>query len=489
MKKVNIFIIWASFYIAWIFINNFFQNIYYSIIVLSILGLFFGFLLFKRKEIIKFFIIFLVFFLFWIFISELNLYKIKENFNFLENFNWKVEIISKIDSIKELKNWNIIYKGKILKINEKTPKNTFYNEIIIKDKYERLKKWEIIKNFSKMYLYKNSEKFSYKNYMLTNWYYFKNYANSYKKIWFEKPFKIEEILINFRENILSIIKNNYPEREAIFLWWILIWAREELPEELKQNFNNSWLTHFIAVSWFNITILILFFWIFIKFLPNFAKIWTMSIIIFLFVMLVWPTPPVVRAWIMWFIWFLVLQKWRNWNILSIALLTLILMISFNPLSINYDVSLHLSFLAVFWIIYTEKFFNKLFSFLPNIFEIRTAVSITFAALSFTLPIMMFGFWQVSIIAPLTNLLVSWSIPIAMLFWFISIIFFYFFEQFWFIFWYFTYLFLRWNIEIVNFFWSLNFSVIKTDFWEYSWYYQIIYLIILTFLIIYLNKKD
>ena len=289
--------------------------------------------------------------------------------------------------------------------------------------------------------------------------------------------------------MLSIIRKIYPENEAIFLWWILLWAREELPKELKQNFNNSWLTHFIAVSGFNITILIVFFSIFLKYLPKYFQIPVMSIIILLFVILVWPSAPVVRAWIMGFIGYLVLQNGRQNNILATSLLTLLIMISFNPLSINHDISLHLSFLAVFWIIYTEKFFNRIFSFLPNVFEIRTAISITFSALVFTLPVMMFWFGRVSTVSPITNLFVSWSIPLAMLFWFLSIVFYAFFAKLWIIIGFFAYLLLRWNIEIVNFFWSMDFLVLKSDFWEYKGYYQLIYLIIFTFIIIYFKKKD
>ncbi|MGB2111106.1 MAG: ComEC/Rec2 family competence protein [Patescibacteria group bacterium] len=40
---------------------------------------------------------------------------------------------------------------------------------------------------------------------------------------------------------------------------MLLGARESLSDEIKQDFNNSGLTHFIAVSGFNITILIIFF--------------------------------------------------------------------------------------------------------------------------------------------------------------------------------------------------------------------------------------
>jgi hypothetical protein len=63
----------------------------------------------------------------------------------------------------------------------------------------------------------------------------------------------------------------------------------------------------------------------------------------------------------------------------------------NPLALSYDVSLHLSFLAVIGIMYTQELFQKLFSWVPNIFAIREALVLTLAALSFSLPIMIFQF--------------------------------------------------------------------------------------------------
>lgn len=488
MKKINIFIFSSIFYLAWIFINNFFENIIFTTIVLFFIGLFFTFLIYKNKNFKILSIFCLLCFSLWILVSKNNLDKIRENQIFLLSHNWQVEIISEIQNIKEKSKWNIIYKTKIISIDWEKPKNNIFSETVILDKYENLEKWQIIKNEWKLYFYKDFWNFSYKNFMISNWFYFKNFANKFEKIWKNEIWKIEKNIIKFREFLLNTIKQNYPENEAIFLWWILLWAREELPEELKENFNNSWLTHFIAVSGFNITILIIFFSFFLKFFPKKLQIISMLFIIFLFVILVWPSAPVVRAWIMWFLGYLVVQNWRQWNILAIALLTLIIMVSENPNSINYDTSLHLSFLAVFWIIYSEKFFSKIFWFLPNFLEIRTAVSITFAALVFTLPIMIFGFWQVSIIAPLTNLLVSWSIPIAMLFWSLSLLWFAIFEKIWIFFWFLTFLFLKWNIEIVNFFWNKDFSIIKTNFWEYSWYFQIIYFLIMIFIILYFEKE-
>ena len=272
------------------------------------------------------------------------------------------------------------------------------------------------------------------------------------------------------------------------MWWILLWAREQLDKELKTNFNNSWLTHFIAVSWFNITILIIFFSLLIKFFPNYIKIILIIIFILIFVVLVWATAPVIRASIMWIIWYIIITLWRQWDSLAIILVTAVCMVIYSPLSLNHDISLHLSFLAVIWIIYTYDYFEKLFKFIPNILEARTAFVLTLSALSFSLPIIIFNFGQLSILSPIANLLVAWTIPISMLLWFISIIVYYIFPIFWIFIWYVTWIFLKWDMLIVEYFWTSYWAIIKIWNLEHSWYYQILYLITLIFIIIYFRKK-
>jgi predicted membrane metal-binding protein len=75
------------------------------------------------------------------------------------------------------------------------------------------------------------------------------------------------------------------------------------------------------------------------------------------------------------------------------------------LILNYDISFQLSFLAVLGLIYTKNFFDKIFSFIPKILAIRESFVLTLSAFSFTIPIMIVYFGQVSILSPLANIAV------------------------------------------------------------------------------------
>jgi hypothetical protein len=102
--------------------------------------------------------------------------------------------------------------------------------------------------------------------------------------------------------------------------------------------------------------------------------------------------------------------------------------------------------------------------------------------------MMMNFWQISLTAPISNVIVSRTSPIIMFIWFLSLIFYSILPILWTIIGYFARLLLRWDILVVNTFWASKYSVIKHDFWEYRWYYEVIYFMILVFVIMRFKKK-
>jgi competence protein ComEC len=487
ITKNIIFIYSWIFFLLWIFTNNLTKDYNTSLLVLLILVVLFLCYFLLKKQYLLLFIFSIIFFSLWVWISNYNLNKLEKNNKILTKYyNNNTNISFIIDWINKITEWNIQYIASVKQIEDT---NIKIKAIIITDKNIQFEKWNIIQSKTKLYKFKNFNWFSYKEYMLSKNIYFKAYIYNYQKIWNKDINIIEKKIINFRKKVLKSIYEIYPKEEAIFLWWILIWARELLPKDLQQDFNNSWLTHFIAVSWFNITILIIFITYIIQYFPIWFRTIIITLSIILFTILVWDTAPVIRASIMWLIWYYILISWRKWNILSIIILTSVLMIIYSPLSLNYDVSLHLSFLAVLWIIYSQKFFEKIFSFLPNFLEIKTAFTLTLSALVFTLPIMIFNFGQVSILAPFSNIAVTWTIPLAMIFGFLSILVHFVYPLWWIIIWYITWIFLKWDIIVVHFFWNLEWSLLKINIWTYSTHLEILYYIILIFLIIWFRKRE
>lgn len=490
LSKNIFFIYWSIFFLLWVFIHNLTEAIFISLIVLLFLVVLFFFYFFLTKKFIKLILLVLLSFCLWVLTSENNFNNIDNKSITLNNYydNKNYNIVLEVQNIHKIKEFQIEYIVRIKEI-EWYIFNKNIKAVIKVSKSYKLEKWYIIKTKTKLYEFEDFNDFSYKNFMLSKNIYFNSIIYDFEIVEKKEINFIESKIIKLRIVLLDAIYKIYPKEEAIFLWGILIWARESLPKDLKEDFNNSWLTHFIAVSWFNITILIIFLTYSLKYFPIFIRVIVITIFIALFTILVWDTAPVIRASIMGLIWYYALMSWRKWNVLSIILVTSVVMILYSPLSLNYDVSLHLSFLAVLWIVYTQKFFEKVFDFIPNFLEIRTAFTLTLSALVFTLPIMIFNFGQVSILAPFANIAVTWTIPIAMLLGFISILVYLVFPVVWIFIWYITWIFLKWDMLVVRFFWNIEWALLKIDFWIYKYHIEIVYFMVLIFLIIWFRKKN
>ena len=492
LNKNLAFIFFSIFFLAWIFLFNIILSFYFSLLILVFFTLISLVVYLASRKYLYIHITLLIWFLFWSFFWYYSHFNIQDKINLIAPYldNSKYSVLLEVDSVYKKEEFNNQYIIKVNKIGNSNL-NLDISWIISVPSNLILEKWYIVKSKIKLYWIKNFDYFDYKNYLLSKNIYLKWYVNSFDIIETKEQNAYFTYIKKLRNKFLSTINEIYTKYEAIFLWWILVWAREEMPQELKTNFNNSGLTHFIAVSWFNITILIVFFSYIFSYFPILIRIFLISFLVVSFSILVWDTAPVVRATIMWLIWYYIIVSWRTGNSLAIILLTMVIMALYSPLSINYDISLHLSFLAVLWIIYTQWFFSKVFKFLPKILAIKESFVLTFAALTFSLPIIIFNFGQISILSPIANMLVTWSIPLAMLFWFLSIIVYFIFPFVWVIIGYFTWILLKWDMLVVHYFWNAHRAIIEADFWILKNYFEILYFVILIFLVMYFkwNKKE
>lgn len=476
---------WISF-LFWIWLNALFPNIQNSIQVLLIIGvLFFAYIFIFQKY---FFYLFIS--IIWAFIGILlintHMEKINQNMSDISYiFNNKSSIEWEIIDIYKKKEYSVEFTLQIKKIDTRKIQEKIYILIDVPHFY-KIEKWHEIKINTKSYSFKNSSNFKYKEFMLSKNIYAKAYVNNLDILKKHEGNYILKKITNFRNELLHVIHIIYPKNEALFLGGILLWAREEIPQSLKDDFNKSWLTHFIAVSWFNITILILFVGFIFWSLPKTLQIIAITISIVSFTFLVWANIPVVRAAIMWLIWYYILQSWRTWDSLSLVIFTACILVIINPMILSYDISFQLSFLAVLWILYTQNFFKKVLFFVPDFWWIKEALVLTLWALVFTCPIMIMNFWVLSIIAPIANICVAWTIPLAMLWGFISIIVYYVYPLWWIAMWFIPWVLLKFDIIVAHYFWNLKYATLDINFWKYNF---LIFLSYFTFIIFCILLQD
>jgi len=225
-------------------------------------------------------------------------------------------------------------------------------------------------------------------------------------------------LLGVKHNFLSGISSILSEPQNSLLAGILVGLRRGIPEDLLNDFNTTGTTHIIALSGFNITIIAagLDFLLLHYFGRRLSFILSL-IAIALFVVLTGASASVVRAGIMGILGLLALNIGRLYAINNALAFTAAAMIFINPKILHFDVGFHLSFLALLGIVYLNPVIEKYLTLVPLI--VRPYLAATISAQVFTIPVLLYNFDRLSLIAPIANILVLPVVPPLMLFGFLS----------------------------------------------------------------------
>jgi len=225
----------------------------------------------------------------------------------------------------------------------------------------------------------------------------------------------------FKKQVLQKINLTLPEPHASFLAGILIGARTSIPRDLMEQFNRTGITHVVAMSGYNITILaaLIMNIAVYCFIRRQYAFWCAVLAIVCFVIMTGAPASIVRAGIMGLIVLLARQLGQLTKIRNVLVLTLGIMLLINPLAWQ-DAGLQLSFVATLGLIYFAPHLEKYFSWVPKQFALRENLISTLSAIIFTLPLIIYYFGRVSLVAPLVNFLVLPIMPVLMLFGFAQI---------------------------------------------------------------------
>jgi competence protein ComEC len=227
-------------------------------------------------------------------------------------------------------------------------------------------------------------------------------------------YKLKKIIISFVSRII-------PEPHASFLNGLLFGAKDGLPENIASAFQVTGLTHIIAISGYNITLIIIIVLFLFGFIPKNYRLILSAIFIVVFTLFVGPEASVVRASVMGIIMLLAIYTGRSAQIFNTLLITAFLMVIYNPRVLIYDVGFQLSFLATLGLVYVSPLLERYFLWVPNFFELRESLLLTISAQITAVPIIMYHFGTLSVISVLANILVTPFIPLSMLFGSIAIL--------------------------------------------------------------------
>ena len=213
---------------------------------------------------------------------------------------------------------------------------------------------------------------------------------------------------SFKNKLRKSIYQNISPPQSSILGAMILGDKSGMSNDLKEKLNIAGVRHITAVSGMHVVILssilmslllALGFW-------RGQAFYFSIILVSLFIIMTGLQPSGIRAGIMGGL-FLLGQKIGRKSVGSrVIVIAAALMLAINPLLLLDDVGFQLSFLAAMGIIYLVPIFKNWLRFIPKKFNnLKEIIAMTFAAQVFTLPILIYNFGRISLIAPLTNILI------------------------------------------------------------------------------------
>lgn len=232
---------------------------------------------------------------------------------------------------------------------------------------------------------------------------------------------IKEKLLLTKKLFASKISELFSEPENSLLLGILIGAKKALPKDIIENFNRTGTSHIIAVSGFNITIIISALASLAYLIGRRSGFYFAIFAIVAFVVITGGSASVIRASIMGFLLLLSMYIGRQYSITPAIFFSGLVMLIINPKVLYWDVGFQLSFAATLGIIYFLPVLKDLTEKFSDMMGIKMLLITTLSAIISTTPIILLNFGSFSFSAPLANVFVLPLVPPAMLFGFLSIL--------------------------------------------------------------------
>jgi len=229
-------------------------------------------------------------------------------------------------------------------------------------------------------------------------------------------------ILGVKQAVADRVNMLWHEPYAGFMAGLLYGYRGGLGD-LQEDFNRTGLTHIVAISGYNISIIaIVLITLFVHlWIPRKKAFWFVSIGIFLFVVFAGASGSVVRAGIMGFLVLFAGRIGRLNRIGNAMILTAVVMVLHNPYVLVWDSGFQLSFVATIGLIYLSPIIHKWFYKIPEFLGLKESLVSTLAAIILTLPLILYQFGRLSLVAPIVNVLVLWLIPWIMMLGFASVL--------------------------------------------------------------------
>lgn len=342
------------------------------------------------------------------------------------NTSESVEIVAKVTSEAQEKEYKNTYKIKVLEINKYKKDINLYLNI---DKKKDLNYGDIIKikgKYKAPDIQRNYGGFSYREYLKTLNIYGNVTAERIEVIEKSKRNDISFFIHQIKENVKLNAKKYLDEETYSIYLGLILGDTSYIEDDTKEEFRNSNMSHILAVSGMHITYIVLGIVLFLSKLSGkkIAKILSIIVLVF-YITITGFSPSIIRACstaIIMLVGGIINRKSDVWTSMSISLFIILI---HNPFLIT-NIGLQFSYMGTLGIIILNKNVMKILTSKKNtdkhkirkfkihktkfnekfISKFKEIIAVSISAQIFILPLTIFHFNTIGLYFLITNLLLS-----------------------------------------------------------------------------------
>jgi competence protein ComEC len=330
------------------------------------------------------------------------------------------------------------------------------------------------------------EDFDYRSYLAMRGVYLVCADPVYDVVGHEKD--IFSSIARFRITMEHIVNEIIPAPESALANGLLFGGSARLSQELQDDFSATGMTHIVAVSGYNVSIIIAVVMgclIFMGLYRQWAVFGAIIAVIFFVALIGFPSSG-VRAAIMGIMVLIAATFGRVTHAYAAIIFSGAIMLFFNPLLLRYDIGFQLSFLATLGIVAVYPIMECVFIHRNMAFGIVEVLLLTLSAQVFVVPIIIYHFHTFSFVSLLVNVLVLPIIPVTMLMIFLLVVSSFVYAPLAMLFGWAGYMFLTYEVFIISFFADLRFGSMYIPHFSVVW--MCVYYAMIVGFLLYINSK-
>ncbi|MEK7103484.1 MAG: ComEC/Rec2 family competence protein [Patescibacteria group bacterium] len=223
------------------------------------------------------------------------------------------------------------------------------------------------------------------------------------------------MLFASKQWLMSGINTVLSEPHSTLLSGILFGARSGFPKDVAADFSTVGLTHIVAVSGYNITLVMVAITCILKGVGVGRKraMWAVLVGISMFTLFTGAASSAVRAALMGGLVLFSQYKGRTQMIGHTLVVVATLMVALSPPILLHDAGFQLSFLATLGLVYGSPIIARVTDHLPLWRWIKELIDQTLSAIIFTAPLIIVEFSSFSLIALVANILILPTMSLMM----------------------------------------------------------------------------